>query len=126
MLAMSVKQRLSTALEWSRLGAIGAVITVAVIQGHSEWLMSRTGPEVALHTQEFAMTLTVVNLTLVLAFFAWLQTRITAIQVDQAEELANRKDEALISAIESLTQELKRRPAPNPAEIHLSLFGLRK
>ena len=47
----------------------------------------------------------------------------TKYQMEQAEELADRKDEDLITAIESLTAELKRRPAPNPSVVNLALFN---
>jgi hypothetical protein len=53
------------------------------------------------------------------------QTRLTRLQMEQAEELAERKDDDLITAIESLTAELKRRPAPNPSVVNFSLFGPR-
>jgi hypothetical protein len=76
--------------------------------------------------QDGLTTVMIIGLTFAAVTFARAQLHMMHLQIRQAEEIADRKDEALIIAIESLTLELKRRPAPNPAEIHLSLFGVKK
>jgi hypothetical protein len=50
------------------------------------------------------------------------QIALSILQLEQAEELAKRRDEALIVAIESLTEELRRRPTPIET-VNFSLFG---
>jgi hypothetical protein len=57
-------------------------------------------------------------------FLSVLQAQLAFAQIAQAEELASRKDETLIAALETLAKELKRRPAPTPV-VNFSLFGPR-
>jgi NhaP-type Na+/H+ or K+/H+ antiporter len=80
-------------------------------------------------TVRFINDSTIAMLALYVAISLYLvarwQVRMAYLQIAQAEELAQRKDAALITAIEALTNELKRRPAPNPAVINFSLFGRR-
>jgi len=54
------------------------------------------------------------------------QMELAFIQLSQAEELAERKDENLIGAIEALTAELKRRPLENYSTVVFSLFGTKE
>jgi cytochrome c biogenesis protein CcdA len=75
------------------------------------------------------MTFTIVATAAFIAFAAilmgFLQVRLVFAQILQAEQLADRKDERLITAIESLTEELKRRPTPIET-VNFSLFGTKK
>jgi len=52
------------------------------------------------------------------------QARLTILQMQQTKTLAERRDDALIAAIDALTTELGRRPAQNPATVQWALFNL--
>jgi len=62
--------------------------------------------------------------TFAIMIFARLQARLILLQLEQADELASRKDEASIAAIGSLTAELKRHFALHPSVVNWALFNL--
>lgn len=93
----------------------------------SGWLLvDIRGPKTTttMHLQDVLLTLCIVMLGMAAYFIADTQIDLSRLQIEQAEQLANRKDEALIAAIEGLTKELQRRPAPNPSVVNWALFNL--
>lgn len=76
-----------------------------------------------IHFKEFVPTFAAVCFAYAIIFIATAQVHVAYYQMVQSEELANRKNDALMAAIASLTKELQRRPAPNPSVVNFSLFG---
>ena len=110
----------------ANLSAVGIILFFGALVAILHYAQHRHAP---LETQRFVNDSTVAMLAFLVAFSLYLlgrwQMRLTFLQIEQAEELANRKDERLITAIESLTEELKRRPTPIET-VNFSLFGGKK